>query len=159
MKADLTYNGTSGWSGSETSKQRALTEDASGKTAHVQQSVLHAVAAAGFSGVTVAELRDLFPGNHHGSISGALTNLHRAGRIMRLSETRDRCKIYVLPDFIDHREFEVPKQRVDWKSRAEKLQAENAEMRRRIILARNEMRKWQTRGQMIPLRTMRQILD
>lgn len=159
MKADLTYNGTSGWSGSDTSKQRALTEDANGKTAHVQQSVLHAVAAAGISGVTVAELRDLFTGNHHGSISSALTNLHRSGRIMRLSDTRNRCKIYVLPEFLNHREFEAPKQSIDWKSRAEKLERENAEMRRRIILTRNEMRKWQTRGQMIPLRTLRQILD
>lgn len=34
---------------------------------------------------------------HHGTISGTLSHLHKAGKIDRLSEKRSGCKIYVLP--------------------------------------------------------------
>jgi hypothetical protein len=44
---------------------------------------------------------------HHGWISGALSILHKDLKIVRLSEKREGCKIYVTPDFIDSRQVEV----------------------------------------------------
>jgi hypothetical protein len=43
---------------------------------------------------------------HHGSASGTLSNLHRVGRIVRLRQVRQRCKVYVLPEFVNERETE-----------------------------------------------------
>ena len=85
-RVDLPYAGTSGWSGSDTSRTRAVTADASGQT--------------------WAELGDKL-GAHHGTASGVLSVLHKAGRIDRLTERRDRCKVYVLPEFTAGREIEV----------------------------------------------------
>jgi hypothetical protein len=36
---------------------------------------------------------------HHGEISGALSNLHRAGQVFHLVERRDRCHPYVLAKY------------------------------------------------------------
>ena len=44
----------------------------------------------------------------HGTTSGALSVLHKVGRIARLTEKRDRCKVYVLLDARDGREVEAP---------------------------------------------------
>jgi len=41
---------------------------------------------------------------HHGQASGALSKLHRRGKIARLTERRDRCKVYVHPDFVNGRD-------------------------------------------------------
>lgn len=106
--ADLTYAGSSGHSGTDTSRERAEREDADGTTGDLQRLVRGAVSASDTRGVTVAELRDYFSDRHHGSLSSALTNLHRAGRIARLTEVRGRCKVYVLPDCIEGRETEQP---------------------------------------------------
>jgi len=40
---------------------------------------------------------------HHGQASGMLSNLHRRGKIARLTTRRDRCKVYVHPDFVNGR--------------------------------------------------------
>lgn len=94
---------TSGWSGSETSHQRALSEDASGVTAQRQDAVRRYVTAAGYYGKTVKEVRDHL-GLHHGQVSSALSVLHKEGRLARLTETRDRCAVYVYPTFVQGRE-------------------------------------------------------
>lgn len=39
-------------------------------------------------------------GLHHGAASGALSVLHKTGHIARLAETRTRCKVYVLPQYV-----------------------------------------------------------
>lgn len=99
------HQGTdSGWSGSEASQARAARRDADGSTARIQARVLSLVLGKGPRGVTVAELRDALPAQHHGSISGALSNLHKAERLACLVEQRDRCHIYIGPDYIRGRE-------------------------------------------------------
>jgi hypothetical protein len=102
---ELTYAGTSGWSGTDTSEERARREDSNGKTLHVQSIVMAHVSRQGMDGRTVAELRRALPQMHHGSISSALTNLHRAGMLVCLTEKRERCHVYVRPEFVNGRSF------------------------------------------------------
>lgn len=104
-EADLPYDGTEGFSGTETSEARARSEAVSGVASVRQRYILIQAARAGVRGVTVAELRD--DRLHHGRISGALSVLHKVGKLRRLRETRDKCKVYVLPEFVDGREVEA----------------------------------------------------
>jgi hypothetical protein len=111
-QAELTYGAagseTSGWSGTDTSRQRAEEQDINGVTARTQQKVLSRVVSSQGEGRTIAEIRDLLPEHHHGALSGALTNLHRAGKVARLAEKRGRCKVYVLPEYVEGRPTEAP---------------------------------------------------
>lgn len=94
---------TQGWSGSQTSKERAEADAASG-TAHArQQFVLNALGSQRTYGVTVKELREA-TGWHHGVASSVLSVLHKDGEILRLTERRDRCAVYVLPVYRWNRE-------------------------------------------------------
>jgi hypothetical protein len=77
------------------------------KDAALQKTVLRLVDEAEHRGRTVAEIRDLLPNHHHGTLSGVLSVLHAEMRIARLSEKRAGCKIYVHPDFIDGRKAEA----------------------------------------------------
>jgi hypothetical protein len=105
-EAHLPYAGTSGWSGTQTSRQRAETEDSIGTTAKRQREVLHYIVDAGVTGRTVRDVRRALS-LHHGQASSALTLLHKAGAIARLSEVRDRCKVYVVPELVVGRETEA----------------------------------------------------
>ncbi len=98
-EAILPYNGTSGWSGSGTSEERALDQDSSGTTLKRQNQVLEYLDSCEDMGATWKEITDKF-GWHHGTSSGILSTLHKADRISRLSETRNRCKIYLLPNYV-----------------------------------------------------------
>ena len=71
----------------------------------VTEDILILAKYAGKDGIIVTEVRSKME-NHHGSVSGALSNLHKSGKLARLAEKRDRCKIYVLPEFVDGRETE-----------------------------------------------------
>jgi hypothetical protein len=73
----------------------------------VQKEVLRLVDAAGHEGRTIAEIRDLIPAKHHGTLSGVLSVLHRDLRLARLSEKRNGCKVYVHPDFLAGRDAEA----------------------------------------------------
>ena len=106
MKPDMTYAGTAGHSGTDTSKAQAADLKRVGP---VQRDVHREVARSGFVGRTVAELRREFPQYHHGQISSALTNLHRAGKIVRLVQQRNRAKLYVTPSHVDGRKTEPPR--------------------------------------------------
>lgn len=54
---------------------------------------------AGITGLTVWELRELeMPTLHHGMASGALSVLHKAGRIIRTSAKRGGYSVYVTPE-------------------------------------------------------------
>lgn len=99
------YAGTSGWSGSDTSRERALEADRTGVTGRRQRDVLAFLAGAGPWGVTWVELAACLD-CHHGTASGVLSVLHKGGRIARLSERRNRCKVYVLPEHVWGRETE-----------------------------------------------------
>ena len=91
---ELPYNGTSGHSGTNTSKERALSADRSGKTALRQAQALNLLSQRKMSGLTWKELSDI-TGLHHGTASGVLSVLHKTGRRARLTESRDGCKVYV----------------------------------------------------------------
>lgn len=99
------YNGTSGWSGSQTSRQRATTADKNGTTKARQQTVKKLLNQAGPNGLTWQELSTA-TGWHHGTSSGALSVLHKTGTIHRLTQTRNRCKIYVHPNHTNGRPTE-----------------------------------------------------
>ncbi len=102
----LPYAGTSGYSGSDTSYARAVEADRSGTTKLRQQSVLELLKHNNYYGMTwkdVSEQLDL----HHGSASGTLSVLHKAGEILRLKETRDKCKVYVLSQYRNDRPAEA----------------------------------------------------
>lgn len=90
----LPYGRTSGWSGSETSRERARNADRSGMTESRQAITLGLLRRAGIDGLTWRDLSEQ-TGWHHGTASGALSVLHKDGQIARLSERRDKCQIYV----------------------------------------------------------------
>src|SRR5690349_7139425 len=85
------YDGgtSSGHSGSDASAQRSARRDANGATRKVQEGVLEYVGQAAATGVTIQVVRDEFPGDHHGTLSGALSNLHKVGAVVRLAEQRN----------------------------------------------------------------------
>ena len=93
----LPYAGTSGWSGSDTSQERAERDDTRGVTGKRQQAAMRLLAQAGDRGVTWRELAQVME-THHGPASGALSVLHRDGRVVRLQDRRGGSKIYVLPE-------------------------------------------------------------
>ena len=102
---ELPYNGTSGHSGTTTSKERALHADRSGKTALRQAQALNLLSQREMRGLTWKELSEI-TGLHHGTASGVLSVLHKTGRIARLKEARDGCKIYVDVSCIEGRVIE-----------------------------------------------------
>lgn len=88
---------TTGYSGTDTSEARARGMRRSGKAQRVQDEVLREVAKKQASGLTIAELRETLPEHHHGTLSGALSNLHKAGRLMMLDYKRNKAHVYVTP--------------------------------------------------------------
>ena len=91
---ELPYSGTSGHSGTDTSKVRALNADRSGKTALRQAQALNLLSQREMAGLTWKEFSEI-TGLHHGTASGVLSVLHKTGRIARLKESRNGCKVYV----------------------------------------------------------------
>jgi DNA-binding transcriptional ArsR family regulator len=107
----LPYAGTSGFSGTDTSKERALKQDSDGTSAKIQRRVMQDLDTHSEYGATWKELADLL-GLHHGTVSGALSVLHKTGYISRLKDKRNGCKIYVLPNFVNGRTVEYQKPKV-----------------------------------------------
>jgi hypothetical protein len=87
-------DGTGGWSGADTSRDRAEHERDSGKLSQRLVLILHALDIAGARGATWKELADL-TGWHHGRVSSALTNLHKQGLVFTLKTRRSHCHPYV----------------------------------------------------------------
>ena len=106
IQAELPYNGTSGHSGTDTSKERAQVADRSGKTALRQAQALNLLSERTYQGITWKELSEV-TGLHHGTASGVLSVLHKAGRIARLRESRNGCKVYVDLRCINGRQIET----------------------------------------------------
>lgn len=71
-----------------------------------QVNMLAYVARTGHRGATYLDLCHEFNVGH-GSASGALSVLHRAGSLARLVDERDGCKVYVTPGYVDGRPVEV----------------------------------------------------
>lgn len=97
------YAGTSGYSGSDTSMERAVREDSDGTTRDRQAATLASLRARHADGLTYREL-GLAHGWHHGQSSGVLSTLHKEGLVARLTERRNRCAVYVLPEYVGGRE-------------------------------------------------------
>jgi formamidopyrimidine-DNA glycosylase len=108
--AFVPYNGTAGWSGTDTSEQRALDNIYSGRELNNQQLALHLLKKAGANGLTWKELATA-TGWHHGTASGVLSVLHQSGATVRTVKTRNRCKIYVHQNYKDQVMHEVYKKR------------------------------------------------
>ena len=102
---ELPYDQTSGHSGTDTSKARAIDADRSGKTALRQAQALELLNANYERGLTWKEF-SLITGLHHGTASGVLSVLHKAGRIARLKESRNGCKVYVGLNWVENRVIE-----------------------------------------------------
>jgi hypothetical protein len=100
----LPYAGTEGFAGSETSEARARDDVIRGTASKRQRFILILAGRAKEKGITVAELRD--PNLHHGRVSGALSVLHKVGKLARLTEVRNKCKVYVLPEYVNGRPTE-----------------------------------------------------
>lgn len=92
----------SGHAGNATSRERQLAADASGMTETRQAETLRWVTAAGDEGVVVAELEQVLRVGH-GQASSALSHLHRAGKVVRLKDRRNKQELYVVPDFVNGR--------------------------------------------------------
>lgn len=112
--ASLPYGGetqpNSGHAGSDTSAERADRLDRTGETKRRQHDLLYHLSKAGRVGVTWKEYSKV-TGLHHGATSGVLSNLHKEGLIARLSfHQRDRCKVYVLPQYVEDRTIDQPGQ-------------------------------------------------
>jgi DNA-binding MarR family transcriptional regulator len=104
-QVELPYNGTSGFSGTDTSEVRARGADRSGKTALRQAQALTLLASRHTNGLTWKELSEA-TGLHHGTASGVLSVLHKTGRIARLKESRNVCKVYVGLSWVQNRVVE-----------------------------------------------------
>jgi hypothetical protein len=92
--AFVPYNGTAGWSGTNTSMARAVDNVNSGRELNNQQLALHLLKKAGVNGLTWRELSKATE-MHHGTASGVLSVLHKEGAAARRTLTRMRCKIYI----------------------------------------------------------------
>lgn len=108
--AFVPYNGTAGWSGTDTSQQRAIDNIHSGRELNNQQLALLLLKKAGANGLTWKELATA-TGWHHGTTSGVLSVLHQSGAIVRTVKVRNKCKIYVHQDYKDQVMHEVYKKR------------------------------------------------
>lgn len=102
----LPYAGTSGWSGTNTSKERAITADRNGETKLRQNQTITHTRHQGVRGLTWAELSEI-TNWHHGTSSGALSVLNKAGRLVRLKERRNRSSVYVTPEFVNGRTISI----------------------------------------------------
>jgi hypothetical protein len=98
----LPYGDTSGWSGSDTSENRARNDDASGITKVRRQEVIEFLRQQQYTGATWFEVAQAL-GYHHGQASGVLSGLHKQGHIMRLRSKRAKCAIYVHRDYVSNR--------------------------------------------------------
>lgn len=107
----LPYGGSSGWSGSETSKDRAEQMDKTGSTKSNQSKTLDLLNNAGRSGLTWHEL-SMLTDWHHGTASGCLSVLHKTNQVARLTIRRGRSSVYVSTHHIYDRETEQHKPNV-----------------------------------------------
>lgn len=76
------------------------------RTVTTQEAVMIMLADRRGTGATWKEVGTRY-GLHHGAASGALSRLHANGSISRLSEHRDGCAVYVLPEWVEERRVEA----------------------------------------------------
>ena len=94
-------DGSGGWSGADTSRDRAEHERDSGELSHRLAVVLAHLHKERQGGMTWKELADL-TGWHHGQVSSALTNLHKQGLVFTLRRRRGNCHPYVHAEWLPY---------------------------------------------------------
>lgn len=104
------YAGTAGWSGTDTSENRAMINLRTGKEYNNQQIALYLIKKASISGLTWKELSNE-TNMHHGTASGVLSVLHKSGAILRGTRVREGCKIYLDISFTDRVKHEPYKEK------------------------------------------------
>jgi len=105
------YDGTAGYSGTDTSEERARREVENGSLSFRLHEVKMLLVRRGFHGATSSEVEDQLR-IHHGQASSALTNLHKSGLIARTAHRRDGSKVYKDPSYLlphDRLETYVPR--------------------------------------------------
>ena len=84
---------SAGWSGTDTSR------DGEPLRAESQIAVMRYVRDMKDRGATVKECREAL-GEHHGKVSGALSVLAKADRLVMTETKRDGCRVYMDPGFL-----------------------------------------------------------
>ena len=95
MQLFTPYNGTGGYVERPASIERAVREAQDGTLSKRQSNIVEQLDLAGVQGATwktIGQILNL----HHGQVSGALSNLHKAGEVFMLRAKHDRCHAYVL---------------------------------------------------------------
>jgi hypothetical protein len=97
--AYVPYNGTAGWSGTDTSKARAINNVITGREENNQEKTLEMLKQHPNGLIW----KDIAVANnwHHGTASSVLSILHKVGAIVRSTEVRNKCKVYYHPDHAD----------------------------------------------------------
>lgn len=85
---------------SDTSRERAQREDATGEASERRRRIMAILQAAGPRGMTWREVATT-TGLHHGQVSGALSVLHKGRHIIMLRMKRERCHPYIHPQWAD----------------------------------------------------------
>jgi hypothetical protein len=93
---------SSGWSGSDTSRESTHRRDLNGDTETHQTKALHALMRAGPVGITSREFGE-WAGLEHQNYSQVMSNLHKVDKVCRVSEVRKGHEVYVLPQFVEGR--------------------------------------------------------
>lgn len=100
MAAEFPYNGTTGFvRGSDTSQERAEEEVRSGAASKRQTEVMRLLDTCP-DGLTWFEAGQRL-GLHHGQISGTLSVLHKAGKVVQVKRKRGRSYPYISARFAD----------------------------------------------------------
>lgn len=124
------YAGTSGWTSTDTSRDRALHADSTGLTRdrHIKtMALLEAADAYGRTCYEVEDQQGRVPAWHHGVVSGAFTRGRRIGDICMLKEMRGRGRgkkahVHVHRDYVNGREV-IPYRHQSLKKALHELQA------------------------------------
>lgn len=99
----LEYDRTEGHNTAPASIERAERRAADGTARIIQTRIMADLRERGYLGRTCHEAEAVL-GVSHESYTGARTNMHARGDIVRLAERRDRRHVYVLPEFRSTRE-------------------------------------------------------
>lgn len=100
----LPYDGTEGFVDRPTSKDRARAEATSGRSATRQESIVALLRRRGARGATWREASLAIESReHHSGFTSSLSTLHAAGKVAALTEERDHCAVYVLPEYVGER--------------------------------------------------------
>lgn len=108
--------------------------------------------------VAIVGLPRVDPGLHKNNAVGAMmSGLARAGYIVKVGHRNSRRTISHASEIATWVGVKYMRQTPE--ERIAELQAENVRLRSTLGLVRHEVRKWQTQGQMVPIRKLRAILE